>query len=298
MTMFSSSKLFHIFSNLLGLSLGLTCLFLGGWFIYQTAFATTNISSNVNEYTAWNDLFGWADFYNTNTVTVNSHGLSGYASSTAGDLSLDCATTRVGNICGTSTYRVTNDGAGNLSGYAWNDTYGWFSFDCNNNGGCATSSYRVYIDGTGRFQNYAWNDVAGWVSFNCANPGICARNDYKVVTSWVATSAVAVLDSATYDTGSTSGAALNSLYWNGSLPSNTQVLFQLATSNSTSGPWNFIGPDGTNLSYYTTNPGVTIKLDYTLHNNKRYFRYRVTLISNLTQTVSPQVDEVRINWSP
>lgn len=296
--MVTQSKIFSVAKKTFGLTLGLFFAGLSGWLIYQTAEATTNISSNVNEYNAWNDIWGWTDFYNTNTVTVDSHGLSGYASSTAGDISLDCATTRVGNICGTSNYRITNDGTGNLSGYGWNDNYGWISFDCNNYGGCATSSYRVYIDSNGRFQNYAWNDIVGWISFNCANPGLCGTTDYKVVTSWVATSAVAVLDSQTYDTGSLKGAALNSLSWNGTLPSNTQVLFQIATSNATSGPWSYMGPDGTNLSFYQTNPGVPIKLDYTLHNNKRYFRYRITMISNLTQTVTPTVTGVIVNWSP
>src|SRR5258708_2212440 len=89
--------------------------------------AATNISATPASHYAWNDLIGWMDFYNTNTVVVGVHGLTGYSSSSVGDISLDCATTRVGNICGSSNYQVTNDGAGNLSGWGWTDSYGWIS---------------------------------------------------------------------------------------------------------------------------------------------------------------------------
>ena len=285
-------------ANLIGLVLGSICLIGSGWLILYQVHATTNISANANEHFAWNDIVGWMDFYSTGTASVDSHGLTGYASSTAGDISLDCATTETGNICGTSSYQVSNDGAGNLSGYGWNDNIGWISFDCNNNNGCASSNYRVYIDSQGAFQNFAWNDVAGWISFNCANTGGCGASDYKVLTSWISTSTTGTLDSATFDTGSALGAQLNSIYWSGTLPASTEVKFQIAASNATSGPWSFIGPDGTDQSFYVTNPGVSLKLDYTLHNNKRYFRYRAILVSNKTQTVTPQVDQVRINWSP
>jgi hypothetical protein len=90
----------------------------------------TNISSNVNEHWAWSDVLGWINFYSAGTVSVDATHLTGYADTSIGDLSLDCATTRAGNICAQSNYSVTNDGAGNLSGWAWSDTYGWFSFDC------------------------------------------------------------------------------------------------------------------------------------------------------------------------
>ena len=44
-------------------------------------------------------------------------------------------------------------------------------------------------------------------------------------------------------------------------------------------------------------PNVSTALDYSLFNNKRYFRYRVTLVSNQAQTLSPQVNDVVVNWS-
>lgn len=261
--------------------------------------AATNITgSPTGDHYAWNDLIGWIDWYNTNTITVSSQQLTGYASSTAGEISLDCATSPAGNICGTSNYKIYNDGLGTLTGYAWNDSYGWISFNCLNHG-CATSTYGIAISPTtGAWTNYAWNDILGWISVNCADISACGTSDYKVVTSWRATSTTATLDSVTYDTGSTTGAQLNTIVWQGSLPAGTEVRFQLAVSNSTSSAWTYAGPDGTSATYYTPAAGVTQKLDYTVHNGYRYFRYRVTLVSNQAQTLGPRVDDVVVGWSP
>ncbi len=264
---------------------------------YLVVYGATNISSDSGKYWAWNDIVGWIDFYTTNTVSVSSQKLVGYASSTAGEVSLDCETTSAGDICATSNYGVTNDGLGNLSGYAWNDTYGWISFDCNNNNGCSSSTYRVYIDpDDGQFHNYAWNDVAGWFSFNCANHD-CSASNYRVETSWTATSTTGTLDSTVYDTGVTEGAQLNSFVWKGSEPANTDVKFQFAVSNASSGPWTFIGPDGSENTYYIPSADTSQRLDYFNFSNYRYFRYRVVLVSDRSQRVSPRVDDVLVNWS-
>lgn len=269
--------------------------------------AATNIDAAIADHWAWSDILGWIDFYDggNSNITVTSQKLTGYASSSAGYISLDCATAPGGqNICGTSNYGVINDGAGNLSGWGWNDVYGWFSFYCGNTSGCGTSSYRVYIDASGNFQDYAWNDALGWVSFNCANTSGCGTSSYKVKTSWVATSTAGTLDSSTFDTGVAGGAQVNSILWSGSLPAGTAVSFQLAGSNSASGPWVYQGPDGTANTWYYLNatnvgagPGESIRTDYVLHNNARYFRYRVKLVSNQSQTASPSVDAIHINWS-
>jgi len=263
--------------------------------------ASTNISATTNAHWAWNDIIGWIDFYNTLTITVSSTALQGYASSSAGDISLDCATTRNGNICGTSSYQITNDRAGNLSGWAWNDQYGWISFSCNNNGSCGSSNYGAYINGaTGDFENYAWNDTIGWISFNCNNyAGGCSSN-YEINTSWLATSTVGILDSSIFDTGISTGAQLNSVMWHGSQPVGTSVWFQFAVATSSApSQWTFVGTDGTSNTYYNSSgPDVSLKLSYSPHNNYRYFRYRAYLFSNTASTVSPRVDDIIVNWSP
>jgi len=98
-------------------------------------YASTNISSSGNARWAWSDAIGWIDFYTPNTVMVTSAGITGYASSSLGFISFDCSTpSSGGSVCGTSNYHVTNDGNGNLSGWAWNDAVGWISF-CGNASG-------------------------------------------------------------------------------------------------------------------------------------------------------------------
>ncbi len=268
--------------------------------------ASTNISTTDGEYWGWNDVVGWIRFNTAGgglSVTVTNTLVQGYATSTAGDISLDCGTTSVGSICGGSVdYKVTNDGSGNLSGYAWNDVYGWISFDCHNTNACAQSSYQVTIDSNGDFSNYAWNDVIGWISFNCVNTLGCGSSSYKVKTSWAPSATIATLDSSIFDTGVSAGAQLHSLVWRGSKPAGTSVQFQIAASNDSSGPWTYIGPDGTSSSYYpqdtSLGAGVSIPLDYSFHNNYRYFRYRVRLSSNSNSSAAPRIDDIIINWTP
>ena len=63
--------------------------------------------------------------------------------------------------------------------------------------------------------------------------------------------------------------------------------FQLAVSDSSSGPWSFSGYDGTDTTYYTpTSSNVPIALNSTLYKNKRYFRYKVFLDSDVNRTVT------------
>ncbi len=262
-----------------------------------TSVLGTNISAAVNDHWAWNDNIGWIDFYDTQNIVVSLTGITGYASSSVGYVSLDCGTV---GVCGTSDYNIANDGAGNLSGWAWNDLYGWISFWCGNGGGSCSVPYRVTIDSSGNFQGYAWNDNIGWIDFNCDNvSGACATSDYEVQTAWTVTSTVGFLDSQTFDTGVVSGAQLNSVLWHGLLPTGTSVAFQFAVSNASSGPWNFIGPGGATSTYWIASAvGSSLPLDYNLYNDFRYFRYRVTLFSDLAHSQSPRVDDVIINWSP
>ena len=148
--------------------------------------AGTNIRDSAGNYWAWNDIIGWMDFHDTHTIIVGPYGLTGYASSSFGEVSLDCHTTSIGNICGTSNYQVLNDGNGNLSGWGWNDQAGWISFcggqqtaDCP-----GTISYKVNVNlTTGYFSGWAWNDAIGWISFNCADAGLCGVADYKVAVA-------------------------------------------------------------------------------------------------------------------
>ncbi len=294
---------------------GSSCILIFTFSIFSTAYAATPNIDATNHW-AWNDIVGWIDFYTPKTVTVLSANLTGYASSSPGDISLAGGS-------GSSTYQVINDGNGNLAGWGWNDVYGWISF-CGGRQGtfkvsdCPGSQpYETQISGTtGDFSGYAWNDIIGWISFcgsaqssyGCVQfqfppcsqlpQDICK---YKVNTSWRAVPKTASLDSSTFDTGIPGGAQLNSVLWQGYLPEGgAAVHFQFSASNSSVGPWNFTGPDGTENSDYgpvSANTSFSFT-NYALYNNKRYFRYRVVLISDAAQHLTPRVDDIVVNWSP
>lgn len=277
-------------------------LFIGLFFIMPgSASAATNISATSTMHWAWNDIIGWMDYYNTLNVNVNTIGLTGYASSSVGFISLDCATSPNGNICGTSNYQVLNDGNGNLSGWAWNDQVGWISF-CGGQSSSScpgTTGYSVNINAsTGIFTGWAWNDTVGWFSFNCTNVvGSCSTSQYDVRTSWFATSTSGYLESTTYDTGASGGAVPNSVMWVGSQPGGS-VNIKFAGSNATSGPWSYTTSTNYLVPACSAVTSCTpTKLDYTLNNN-RYFRYRIQLTSDQAQRQTPRIDDIIVNWSP
>ena len=239
---------------------------------------------------AWSDNIGWLDFTN---VTVGSLVLTGTASSSGvGTISMNCAEQ---NSCGSSNYKVNNDGCGYLSGWAWNENIGWISF-CGNASGpstwngskwvCPSSpTYRVLINNTtGDFSGWAWSGNIGWISFNCLQGGCCGScNNWKVKTSWNVASATTsgTLISSIYDSKITPGVAYNLLRWRGNKPANTEVRFQIASSRcangatnpptcntnvgwggtKTSGSGAFVGHDGTNSTWYSPAADTWIRID-------------------------------------
>jgi len=98
------------------------------------------------------------------------------------------------------------------------------------------------------------------------------------------------LDSSTFDTGS-NATTYTTLNWQPTSqdPAAT-VKFQIATNNDNT-TWNFIGPDGTSGTYYTT-PGGSIG---STNNNNRYIRYRAYL-STTDNTKNPTITSVGINY--
>lgn len=265
--------------------------------IYIDSFATTEASTTNNidatNRWAWNDVIGWIDFNITGTVTVTSSSINGYASSAVGYIAMDCATAPTPDC--TYSYGVSNDGTGILSGFAWNDAVGWVKFKSTSG-----PSYGVTIaSSTGDFSGFAWNDVVGWFSFNCADISACGTSNFKTQTLWSNTVSIGTLTSSILDTQISGGAGLNTIMWQGTKPTGTAVKFQIAASNSSSGPWEYLGPDGTSSTYYQpAGPDVQTKLTKSVHDNLRYVRYRVTLESNIEKTYSPLVSNVVIGWSP
>jgi hypothetical protein len=52
-----------------------------------------------------------------------------------------------------------------LYGWAWSDTIGWISFNCNDLDTCATSNYGVVENSDGSLTGYAWSTNIGWIEF-------------------------------------------------------------------------------------------------------------------------------------
>lgn len=67
------------------------------------------------------------------------------------------------------------------------------------------------------------------------------------------------------------------------------ISFQLASSASASGPWNFVGPDGTSGTYYATS-GATI---HSSHVNARYMKYKAYFVYTSTD---PHLNAITINY--
>jgi len=225
---------FSIFNFQRKLLLVLFFAFILAIFAAMPARAATNIAATSTQHYAWNDNIGWIDFYSTGNVNVTSTQLSGYADSSVGYIALDCATSPNGDICATSNFKVSNNGSGGFSGWAYNDAIGWISFDS----ATASSSYfyQVTVNGvTGDFSGWAYNDVVGWISFNCLNDSSCGTSNYKLTTSWATSQLESNLISSIIDTGETNGVALNTIMWQGTQPAGTNVKFQIASNASLSG---------------------------------------------------------------
>lgn len=100
------------------------------------------------------------------------------------------------------------------------------------------------------------------------------------------------LTSSTFDTG-TDVTAYTTLIWQPTSQNpSTSVKFQIAsTEDVATTTWNYIGPDGTGSTYYTTS-GATISL---ANNSKRYFRYKVFLQTD-DSAQTPVISSVNINY--
>lgn len=108
-------------------------------------------------------------------------------------------------------------------------------------------------------------------------------------------------------TSSADGPAYNSITWKGTLGGGGQdegkVRFQLSTSDSSTGPWTFIGGStcGSGDWYDATNTDKTVETTCSDHNNKRYYRYKIQICSIDCSTAgsnSPTVNDVNVSWSP
>ncbi len=96
--------------------------------------------------------------------------------------------------------------------------------------------------------------------------------------------------SSTKDSNPAAGltAMWSSLSWTGTTPANTSLQFQVAGSNNPGGPFNFVGPDGTAGTFYTTSPGTLGPLY-----NLRYAKYKAYLATT-NNAATPLLNDVTL----
>jgi uncharacterized repeat protein (TIGR01451 family) len=78
------------------------------------------------------------------------------------------------------------------------------------------------------------------------------------------------------------------LSWTATTPANTSLQLQVAGSNSPSGPFNYVGPDGTAATFFTTSGASLAQL-----NGLRYLQYRAYLASS-DNTMTPTLSDVTV----
>ena len=85
--------------------------------------------------------------------------------------------------------------------------------------------------------------------------------------------------------------AWSTLSWNGVTPANTTLKFQAAGANMSSGPWNYVGPDGTAGSFFAAS-GANLSQ----FNGSRYLKYKALLATTNTPT-TPTLNDVTVCYS-
>jgi hypothetical protein len=83
----------------------------------------------------------------------------------------------------------------------------------------------------------------------------------------------------------------STLSWTASIPANTMIRFQAAGSNSDSGPFSFVGPDGTAATFFTTS-GASLAQFYSL----RYLQYKAYL-DTTDSAVTPTLNDVTVCYA-
>ena len=80
----------------------------------------------------------------------------------------------------------------------------------------------------------------------------------------------------------------STLSWTGTTPANTALQFQVAASNSAAGPFNFVGPDGTAGTFFTTSGASLSQFD-----GNRYLEYEAVL-STTDNAATPTLSDVTV----
>lgn len=205
------------------------------------------------------------------------------------------------------TYNVNRDGSGNIADTGDDDPSTQkitviLEYGNNYTSSSSISFYFTRSDNNAVFHQTDWTGGKA-ITGPTPNPSNKYDTSTNIATSTagqltlVDTGSAGELISSILDTGVPVNAGFNSLLWQGSLGTSGAVKFQIAFSDSFSGPWNYYGPTS-DADWYQPNPDVSISfptVGLASPQNKRYIRYKVNLF---TTNISPQINDIIINWSP
>ena len=82
----------------------------------------------------------------------------------------------------------------------------------------------------------------------------------------------------------------STISWNASVPANTTLQLQAAASNSASGPFNFVGPDSTAGTFFTSGGSIS------QFNGNRYLHYKAFL-ATADSAVTPALNDVTVCYA-
>ncbi|MCX6797227.1 MAG: type II secretion system protein, partial [Candidatus Doudnabacteria bacterium] len=158
------------------------------------------------------------------------------------------------------------------------------------------------ITGGSVWAQAGWTGGAGQINWSTSTPDSYFADDGNVDVNSVPTGVrlkkisgryqtSGWLESSVFDTGSDSS-NFTTITWSPSSQNPAVYLeFQLASASDPAGPWEYVGPDGTVDSFYSVS-GSNIS---TVHDNKRYLRYKVYL-STTDDRETPVLTSLQINY--
>ncbi len=169
-------------------------------------------------------------------------------------------------------------------------------------GGSQPQDYIGYTGGSVWVQN-DWTGGSGFASWSsstpdtywAASPNIYINNgsnDIQLLKTGghYQINATSTLESSSYDTG-TSASNFTTITWSPiSQDASTTLAVQIAANNDNT-TWNYVGPDGTDKTYYTVSgTNISSSLD-----NNRYLRYKVFL-QTTDDKKSPALSSINFNY--
>ena len=153
--------------------------------------------------------------------------------------------------------------------------------------------YAYVISATNIYANGRWvtsaNSGVSWVGATTGTPATSRDLGFKTFMK-TGFGATGNFVSGTKDANPHLGGTVNwsTLSWTATTPAGTELKFQVAASNSASGPFNFVGPDGTAATFFTTSGASLAQF-----NGLRYLKYEAFLSTN-SSSVTPTLNDVTV----